>query len=384
MKKVLMGNHAASWAAMLSRVKVISAYPITPQTHIVEELSEMCADGRLDAKFLKVESEHSAMAAVVAASSTGVRTFTASSANGLALMHEMLHWAAGARLPIVMVNVNRAMAPGWNIWSDQTDSLSQRDTGWIQIYVENNQEVLDTVIMGYRIAEQVKLPVMVCYDAFFLSHTYEPVDIPDQDLVDKFLPPYEPDIFLTPEDPRSFNALVMPDVYMEIRWKIQRAMDQVYDVAAATGREFEGIFGRSYDLIETVDCDDAETVLVTTSSTTSPARVIVREMREQGQKIGLLKIRHFRPFPSKQVADVLRGKKKAVVVDRNISFGKGGIWADEIRGACSIEDDMPQIYGYITGLGGRDITPELLREIVDDAQAKEKPDSLLYWKGLKP
>jgi len=383
MKKVLMGNHAASYAVMLSRVKVISAYPITPQTHIVEELSEICADGRLDAKFLKVESEHSAMASVIAASAAGVRVFTASSANGLALMHEMLHWAAGARLPVVMVNVNRAMAPGWNIWADQTDSLSQRDTGWIQIYVEDNQEVLDTVIQGYRLAEQVQLPVMVCYDAFFLSHTYEPVDIPDQALVDKYLPPYAPEYYLNPKDPRNFFALVMPDVFMEIRYKIQQAMERVYDVAPAVHREFNDIFGRSYDMIEPIACDDAEIVLVTTGTTSSPARVIAQTLRAQGKKVGVVKVRYLRPFPGEQIYRAIKGKKKVVVIDRNISFGKGGIWADELRGAVANYPDAPPIWGYVMGLGGRDITPGQLGEIVTEVEGMDQPESLIYWKGLK-
>ncbi|HPM76792.1 MAG TPA: pyruvate ferredoxin oxidoreductase [bacterium] len=384
MKKVLMGNHAASYAAMRCKVKVVAAYPITPQTQIVEELSEMCADGRLDAKFLKVESEHSALASIIAASSAGVRTFTATSANGLALMHELLHWAAGARLPIVMVNVNRAMAPGWSIWSDQTDSLSQRDTGWIQVYAEDNQEVFDSVVQAFKLAEQVRLPVMVCYDAFFLSHTYEPVDIPDVGLVDKFLPPYDPEIYLNPSDPRSFNALVMPDLYLEMRYKMQVAMDKSKDVAREVGREFGEVFGRSYDLVEAVDCDDAETVLITTSTTSSPGRVIVKKLREQGRKVGLLKLRFFRPFPNEDICRVLAGKKRAVVIDRNISFGKSGIWADEIRGALTLIDDRPDVYCYITGLGGRDITPQVIEEIIADAESKEKPESLFYWKGLKP
>jgi len=383
MKKVLMGNHAASYAVMLSRVKVISAYPITPQTQVVEELSEICADGRLDAKFLKVESEHSALASVIAASSTGVRTFTATSANGLALMHELLHWSSGARLPIVMVNVNRAMAPGWNIWSDQTDSLSQRDTGWIQIYVEDNQEVLDSVLQAYRLAEQVRLPVMVCYDAFFLSHTYEPVDIPDQKVVDRYLPPYQPDLVLDPQNPRSFNALVMPDMYMEIRYKIQQAMDRAHSVVQEVNREFSEIFGRSYDMVEAVNCDDADTVLITSGTTSSPARVLIKRLREKGKKVGLLKIRYFRPFPVEKVRQVLRGKKKAIVVDRDISFGKSGIWADEVRGCLAGETGMPKVFGYVTGLGGRDITPELLGDIVKEAQKKKAPDSLVYWKGIK-
>ena len=387
MKKVLMGNHAASWAVRLSRVKMISAYPITPQTHIVEELSEMCGDGSLDAKFLKVESEHSAMAACIAASSAGVRVFTASSSNGLALMHELLHWASGARLPVVMVNVNRALAPGWNIWADQGDSLSQRDTGWIQLYVEDNQEVLDTVLQAYRIAEKLLLPVMVCYDAFFLSHTYEPVDIPDADQVDGWLPEHarDPKLILDPENPVALNSLVMPEDYMEIRYKLQQAHEKAKVYVNEVGASFGKTFGRSYGAVEAVDCEDADLVMVTSSSTTSPARIVVRELQEKGVKIGLLKIRMFRPFPTEDACKALRGVKKAVVIDRNISFGKCGIFADELRGAMADKADMPTVYGYVTGLGGRDITPALLHEIVQDATDQtQPPKTLVIWKGLKP
>lgn len=385
MKKVLMGNHAASWAVRLCRVQMISAYPITPQTHIVEELSEMCGDGSLDAKFLKVESEHSAMASCIAASSTGVRCFTATSANGLALMHELLHWASGARLPLVMVNVNRALAPGWNIWADQGDSLSQRDTGWVQLYVEDNQEVLDTVIQAFRIAEQILLPVMVCYDAFFLSHTYEPVDIPDQKTVDAWLPAHEREGILDTENPMALSSLVMPDVYMEIRKKLQDAHDQTKILVNETGTSFGESFDRSYGAVEAIDCDDAEIVLVTSSSTTSPARLVIRELRAKGVKIGLLKMRLFRPFPVEDVRRALFGAKKAAVIDRNISFGKGGIFADEIRGAIANEPEAPLVYGYVTGLGGRDITPELIHEIVQDTRDRSgPPETLVIWKGLKP
>ncbi len=384
MKKVLMGNHAASWAVALSRVKVISAYPITPQTHVVEELSEMCSDGRLDAKFLKVESEHSAMAAVVASSSTGVRSFTASSSNGLALMHELLHWAAGARLPIVMVNVNRAMSPGWNIWCDQTDSLSQRDTGWIQLYVEDNQEVLDTVIQAYRVAEDVLLPVMVCYDAFFLSHTYEPVDIPDAAQIDRYLPAPRHRMVLDTRDPHAFNALVTPDVYMEMRWQMHEAHRRALGVVDQAGQEYNELLGRNYGRIEAVDCEDADLVVVTSSSTTSPARLVVRKLRREGKKVGLLKIRLFRPFPVDDVRRVLANAKKAVVIDRNISFGKGGIFADELRGALLNARTRPTVFGFVAGLGGRDITPELIEEMVIEAMGRDEPADDVVFKGLLP
>jgi len=384
LKKILMGNHAASWGAKLSQVKMIAAYPITPQTHIVEELSEMCGDGRLNAKFLKVESEHSAMASVIASETAGVRSFTASSSNGLALMHELLHWAAGARLPIVMVNVNRALAPGWNIWADQGDSLSQRDTGWIQIYAEDNQEVLDSVIQGYRISEQINLPVMICYDAFLLSHTYEPVDIPDQETVDSWLPPFEPENFLDPDNPKAFYGLVMPDNYMEIRYRLQQAHEQAKTIVSEVGQSFGHHFGRPYDILETIHCEDAETVLITSSSITSPARLLIEKLRKTGRKIGLLKMRMFRPFPNEAVQQILRSKKKAVVIDRNCSWGKGGIFADEIKGAIANLTDAPQVYSFIAGLGGKSITPALIEDIVNQAEESSSPQPSSVWMGLKP
>ncbi|MCK4472423.1 MAG: pyruvate ferredoxin oxidoreductase, partial [Anaerolineae bacterium] len=250
MEKVIMGNHAVSYGAKLARSQVIAAYPITPQTQIVEMLSDLCANGLLDAKFIKVESEHSAMAACIGASSAGARAFTATSSQGLALMHELLHWAAGARLPIVMANVNRAMGPGWSIWTEQTDSLAQRDTGWLQFYCESNQEVLDTVIQAFKIAERVLLPTMLVLDAFVLSHTQEPVDIPDQELVDEYLPPYRARYKLDTRDPHAFNGLVTPAHYMELRYKMQKAMEEAVEVARQVDEEFREVFGHSYGLVE--------------------------------------------------------------------------------------------------------------------------------------
>ena len=230
MKKAIKGNHAVSHGVRLSRVGVISAYPITPQTTIVEELSEMCARGEISARFIKVESEHSAMASLIGAATAGARTFTASSGNGLLLMHEVLHWTAGARLPIVMADVNRAVSGVWNIWAEQTDSLAQRDTGWIQIYCESSQELLDGVLMAYRLAEKVMLPVMIAYDAFFLSHTTEIVDIPDADVVDRFLPPYEPPVQLNFDDPRMFGGFFSTDYFYEHRYTVQQASQEALNV----------------------------------------------------------------------------------------------------------------------------------------------------------
>lgn len=380
-KKVITGNHAVSYGVMLSRAQVISAYPITPQTQVVELLSEFCANGTLKAKFIKVESEHSAMAALIGASSAGARTFTATSAQGLALMHEMLHWAAGARLPIVMVNVNRAMGPPWSIWTDQNDSLSQRDTGWMQLYCESNQEVLDSVICAYKVAEEVLLPAMLVLDAFVLSHTAEPVEIPDQALVDQFLPPYQPLYKLDVQEPHAFGGLAPPELYMELRYKMQQAMEQARAAWKRADSEFFEQFGRQYGLIEPYYLEEAELALVTSGTVTSTARVVVDERREQGQKVGLLKIRLFRPFPAEEVRQALSGVRKVAVIDRNISFGAGGIFAQEIKAALYNHLRVP-IFGFVAGLGGRDITPATLHAMVDYATTFDEPKDLV-WMGVK-
>jgi pyruvate/2-oxoacid:ferredoxin oxidoreductase alpha subunit len=383
-KKVVTGNHAVSYGAMLSRVQVISAYPITPQTQVVELLSELCANGSLNAKFIKVESEHSAMAALVGAASTGVRTFTATSAHGLALMHEMLHWAAGARLPIVMANINRAMGPPWSVWTDQNDSLAQRDTGWMQIYCESNQEVLDTVIQAYKVAEKVLMPAMLVLDAFVLSHTAEQVEIPDQALVDQYLPPYQPLYKLDVNNPHSFGALAPPDVYMELRYKMHQAMEEALEKFAQADEEFEELFGRRYGLIEPYRADDADLILVTSGTVTSTAREVIDELQAEGRKIGLLKVRLLRPFPEKLIRQALSGVSKVAVIDRNISFGMGGIFAQEIKSALYNvhEKARPPIFGFVAGLGGRDITPAVIREIIDYTENHDEPEDLI-WIGVK-
>jgi len=384
METVILGNHAVSYGVLVSRVQTISAYPITPQTLIVERLSEMVADGELDAIFTKVESEHSALASTIGSSSVGARAFTATSSQGLALMHEMIHWAAGARLPIVLANVNRAMAPGWNIWTDQNDSLSCRDTGWMQVYCQNNQEVLDSIIMGYKVSEQVLLPTMVSLDAFVLSHTAENVDIPEVKLVDKYLPPYKPKIKMDTDDPHSFGALSSPENYMEFRYKMQEAMDKAEDIIIKEGKEFGKIFGRKYGMVEEYHTEGAEIILVVSATIASTAKASIDSLRAKGIKIGLLRIRVFRPFPVKDVARVLLNKKKAIVIDRNISYGKSGIFFDEIKGAFyNIEGEKPKIFGYIAGLGGRDVTPEVISYIVDDAMRKDKPEKDIIWSGVK-
>jgi pyruvate/2-oxoacid:ferredoxin oxidoreductase alpha subunit len=384
-RKVIVGNHAVSLGVRLARCEVISAYPITPQTQIVEMLSEMCAAGTFDARFIKVESEHSAMAACVGASATGVRTFTATSSHGLAYMHEMLHWAGGGRLPIVMANVNRALGPGWNIWMDQSDSLSQRDTGWIQLYCETNQEVLDTTVLAFRLAETVSLPVMVVLDAFYLSHTSEPVDIPEQELVDRFLPRRAAQHRLDPAEPHAFGALVRPDDYMEMRRDQQDAMDTVHDVHARLSAEWERLTGRAWSAAEGYRADDADLLLVTSGTITSTARDVIDRRRAEGDRVGLVKVKMFRPFPTMLLRSLLRGARRVAVLDRNLSPGHGGIFAEEIRSALYDlpAGDRPLLFGYVLGLGGRDVTPTVIDEVIDRTRAASHPEREDLWIGVK-
>lgn len=384
MRKVIIGNHAVSWGVKLARCEVVSAYPITPQTQVVEELSEMCGGGGLDARFIKVESEHSAMAACIGASAAGARTFTATSSQGLALMHELLHWAAGGRHPIVMADINRALGPGWNIWTDQSDSLSQRDTGWIQLYCETNQEVLDTTIQAFRLAEAVDLPVMLVLDAFYLSHTSEPVDIPDQAVVDEFLPKREARVKLDVSDPHAFNALVRPDAYMEMRWSQNEAMRDARFAFEHVEIEWERLTGRRWGAVEPYHADDADLLLVTSGTITSTARTVIDERRAAGEKVGLLKMKMFRPFPTSTVRHYLSRAKRVAVLDRNLSPGHGGIFAEEIRSALFDVplDDRPVLFGYILGLGGRDVTPETISGIIESTRVAERPEREDLWVGV--
>ena len=385
MKKVIMGNHAVSWGAQLSRVEVISAYPITPQTQIVEELSEMCAQGTLAARFIPVESEHSAMAACIGASAAGVRAFTATSSQGLALMHELLHWASLGRHPIVMANVNRALGPGWNIWTDQNDSLSQRDTGWMQFYCETSQEVLDTTIQAFKLAERVDLPAMIILDAFFLSHTSEPVDVPSAEAVDSFLPQREAKLKLDVSDPRAFNGLVRPDAYTEMRKDQHDAMERALSVLEEVEAEWQQLTGRRYGAVEAYRAEDAELLLVTSGTITSTARHVINECRDRGDAIGLVKMKAFRPFPTAEIRKVLKGVERVAVLDRNISPGHGGIFAEEIRAALYDVplDDRPTVFGYILGLGGRDVTPPVIEEIITETRAAKEPKRADLWVGVQ-
>lgn len=379
MKEFITGNHAVARAVRLCRTPLIAAYPITPQTAIYEKLSEWEASGELKGIMMRTESEHSAMASCIAASLTGVRTFTATSSQGIALMHEMLHFAAGCRAPVVMANVNRLLAAPWGFWADQLDSLSQRDTGWIQFYCENGQEALDTVIQAYKIAEQVYLPAMLSLEAFFVSHFMEVVDLPEQERVDRFLPPIDLPHKFDIDKPGFLVPVVSSELYRKYKHMAQISMDSVKEIAVRVDQEFKKEFGRGYGIIEPVMLDDAEIVIVTAGSITSTARLAIKDLRKQGNKIGLLKLRLFRPFPVETVRVALRGKKKIAVIDRNISLGGGGIFCQELRAALVHSPDHPFIFSYIAGIGGTDVTPEVIQKIAFDVMERIEPIDTPIW-----
>lgn len=382
MRHVISGNEAASLAVKLARVQVISAYPITPQTTIAEKLSEICGSGELAARFVRVESEHSAMSTLIGAASTGVRTFTATSAQGLALMHEPLFWASGARLPIVMVNVNRAMAAPWTIWCDQTDSVAQRDTGWLQFYCWSNQEIIDTVICAFKIAEELLVPCMVCYDGFFISHTYEPVEIPEQQAVDEFLPARKAEYKLDPDHPQTFSGGTLPNYFMEFRYKLQRAFERAPEVIERVYGEYERCFDRSYDSVESYYADDAAVVLVASGSAASTVLHTVKVLRGRGRKVGLLRIRQLRPFPAAELAAKIHPPQRIGVLDRNLSPGTGGVFTQEVRAALHRDGHTGNIHEFIAGLGGRDITINNIIDIYDRLEQKTASPSAINWVGL--
>jgi len=373
---IMDGNQAAAIAARLSRVQVVAAYPITPQTPLTEQLSQFVESGELKAEYVAVESEHSALAVCTSASIVGARAFTATSAHGLAYMHEMLHWAAGARLPIVLACVNRAIGAPWNVLNDQQDSIAQRDTGWIQIYCRNNQEILDTVIQAFRIAEQVYVPVMVCYDGYILSHTEMPVDIPDQADVDKYLPPYKPHTTLDPANPKNYNLVTLADPrvgvegklchgYMELRYLLQEALQKSRETILEAGTEFNKIFGRDYANMFWEDrCEDAEITIVAMGSLAMEAIVAADMLREEGIKVGVLGLRVFRPFPKTDVVRALRKSKLIVVFDKNISYGSEGATCSEIKSALYGTYINASIRNFIVGLGGRDIKARELAQVL--------------------
>lgn len=380
MLEVISANRAIAEAVKLVKPKVIPVYPITPQTSISEYLAKFVANGDLPAEYIRVESEHSAISAAVGASGTGVRVFTATSSQGLALMHEILFAAAGLRNPIVMGNANRALSAPLSIWNDQQDSISQRDSGWLQFYAENAQEALDFVIQAYKISENenVLLPSMVCVDGYILTHTVEPVEIPKQEEVDEFLPAYEPKhSYLDPKDPMSLGTFTDPNYYMEARYDMEVAMEESKEVIRNVNKEFKDKFGREYGFVENYMCDDAEIIIVAMGSICGTVKDVIDQLRREGEKVGLLKVIVFRPFSKDEIYEAVKNANKIAVLDKNISFGIGGVLFNEIKAKMDVD-----ARGFILGLGGRDVSPDDIRNIVNITKNSTENDKI-NWIGLK-
>lgn len=382
MKVILEGSHAVAEAIRLCQPDVISAYPITPQTHIVERLAEMVAEGDLNAEYICVESEFSALSACLGASAAGSRVYSATSSQGLFFMAEVCFNVAGMRQPIVMSIANRAISAPLSIWNDQQDSISLRDSGWIQIYAEDVQETFDLHLLAYKVAEdhRVLLPVFVCFDGFIISHTYEPVDILGLEEVTAYIPPYEAVNKLDASDPISMGMYATPEYYMEFRYETDRAMDRAALVLKEAGAEFGKLFGRDYSsLIEPYNLEDAEIALVAMGSICGTIKDAIDLMRKDGKKVGLLKIRAFRPFPAMDIKEALKGVKKVGVLEKNISLGtrmKGAVGL-EVKDA--VGNSEIEVLSYVAGLGGRDIRIKDIIKITEELE-KGKGD---YFFGLR-
>ncbi len=366
MKKIATGNKAVAEAVKQAAPTVVAAYPITPQTEVVEQVAEFVSSGELKSRYIAVESEHSAMAACIGASITGIRTFTATSSHGLLYMHEMTNWAAGARLPIVMANVNRSLGPGWNIWAEHTDALQERDTGWLQVYVSTVQEAYDATLMAFRIAEHddVLLPVMVNLDGFLLSHIMQPLDTVDPG---DFIPPIHLPHAIDVKNPAGYGCLTGPDQQFRFRWDIERSIRDSVKVIAETEKEFAKRFGRTYGFTEDYQCADAEVVIVAMGTLGKEAEVAVDLLRDEGIKAGSMRLRWFRPFPKLD----LKGKQ-VVVIDRDYSFGRGGILATEI-----MAQTREPVFSVIAGIGGQEVTYEDIAGFVRQRRIGEE-----FWFGV--
>ncbi len=388
MKRLVSGNYAAAFGSLRAKVNFVAAYPITPQTFIVEHISEFVNNGEMDAEFMRVESEHSAMSACVSAEAAGARSFTATASQGLALMHEILAIPAPLGLPIVMPVVNRTVAAPIGIWAEYNDVMPQRDLGWIMMFVEDNQEVFDMIIQGYKIAEdkRVLLPFMPNLDAFILSHTYEPVDFPEQDEIDDFLPPYKAEhAHLWPDDPMAIGVFTPPEYIQEYRYQTEQAMQAAKKVIKEVNDDFAKKFGRDYHgLIEEFMTDDAEAILITLGTVTSTARKVVMDMRKEGKKVGLVKLRFLRPFPRDELRKIAEHVDAIGVYDKSISFSAGGPAFVEVRNAL-YGTDKPVI-GYLAGLGGRDVMysdVKLMFERTLEAAKSGKAEKDIVWIGTR-
>lgn len=389
-REMLTGNASAAWGVRLANVDYIPTYPITPQTEIIETLARWISDGVMDARFVSLDSEHSMITAAGAASATGVRVFTATSSQGLLYGFEMLYTVAGWRVPLVMVNVSRGLSAPITLEPDHNDILAARDSGFLQIHCETCQEVLDSILMAYRLAEdeRVLLPIFVNMDGFHLSFTREPVDIPDRDEVRRFLPPYQPKhAFFKASQPMAQGlAVIGGSLYSYFKYQMHLASMKALDIYKEVSQEFEGIFGRSYNTIEGYMTEDAEYILVMSNSFSTLGKAAVEKARENGMKAGLLRLRLLRPFPEADIKKVLKGKKVVAVLDQNISVGKGGILYSEIAGALFNEKEMPLLLSFIGGLGGKNISPQEFEFIFDsmikaDETGKVEAPRLLYTEG---
>lgn len=387
---MLTGNYAAAYGAKLARAEAIPVYPITPQTTIMEKLIELIKERELEAEYIPLESEHSAMASAIAAEATGVRVFTASSSQGIAYMHENLFVASGLRLPIVMAVANRSIGPPICIYPDHSDSLAQRDTGWIQFYVENAQEIIDTIVQGYKVAEHrdVLLPVAVCFEGLIISHFLEPVELPNQRLVDEFLPPYEPThVLLRPKNVMHLSVTVNDQYFMEYKYQQQEAMENAKGVISEVDRAFGETFGRTYGgLVKPHRMEDAEIAILSMGSTAGLARMAADELRKEGFPAGSIKLRVFRPFPQEELQEVSRNLKLLIVLDRDASVGMGGVLYAEAAGSLYPLEPRPFLVNYIVGLGGRVITVSQVKALTMETLNKLKAGGInqpVQWFGVR-
>ncbi|KPJ62247.1 MAG: pyruvate ferredoxin oxidoreductase [Planctomycetes bacterium DG_23] len=376
MKEFLEGSRTVARTVRLCRPGVIAAYPITPQTHIVEDLAQMVADGELDSQFINVESEHSAASVVLGAVAAGVRAFSATSSQGLLLMAEVIFNIAGMRLPLVIVNANRAVSAPINIWNDHQDSVTVRDAGILQFYAENNQEVADLVLLAYRVGEdpKISLPALVCMDGYILTHGHEVVDIPEQKQVDKFLPEFQPVVKLDPENPETMGYLGTPEIYMETRYALQETMLEALEVITSASQEFERIFGRALPpFYEAYKLEDAERAIVAMGSVAGTIKEVVDEMRQEGQKVGLLKLITYRPFPADALYEALENVPEIAVLEKAISMGAFGPVYTDLKASFQGKEAAPKISGFVIGLGGRDVSKDSIRRVFEELRGPQTP-----------
>jgi len=375
--KVVEGSYAVAHAVMCCRPDVISAYPITPQTHIVENLSQMVANGELDSEFLTVDSEFSALSVLVGVCAAGGRGYSSTTSQGLALMYEVLYNVSGLRMPLVMNVANRAMGAPLNIWNDQQDSIGARDVGWIQIYAENVQEAVDATLQAYKIAEdrEIRTPVMVCMDGFVLTHVYEPVELLDKEKAREFLPDFKPEHILDPARPMTFGAFADPSTYTEFRYQQFEAQLKALSKIEEVARQFEESFGRYYGgLLDGYFLDDAEIVIVTLGSVVGTVKDAIDAMRSEGKKVGLLKIRSYRPFPVQALRKALKDAAVIAVIEKDVAIGSEAGLVTDLKAAFYSSSSRTPIIGFAAGLGGRDITIKDIRKIVEKAEAARKGD----------